>query len=602
MIKKVIFEKLTIKNFLSVGNEPVVIDFKRGINIITGANRDQLDRRNGIGKSTITDAISFALFGQTLRDLKKEFIVNNITNKTAEVSLTFRVFNGSESKKYELYRSIDPSKFFLYEDDIDVTRDSMVNTTDFLQSVLNITPEVFQNCIVMAINNTTPFMAKKKIEKRKFIESIFNLEIFSRMNNILKDEYNEVKRSFDINAGKYEELNNVLKNIETNKERQLKEEKEQRERLTKRREEYVKERESLIKKLDSFKDTDLKEVNNKIVELKNKERELNEEINSKHKKIASLETKVEYALSSYSKIGTDAEVCPVCLRGVDNENKTHTHKKKKEIKKEMEEINSTIKTEESALRELENKKTKILDGLKTLDTIISKKKLQDQNKEYTKKSVKSLDDQIKNIDIDIENIKKTDNTFDSIFTDSKNKINIIEAEIGKQRNLINTLETVKFVISEEGVKSFIVKKILKMFNSKLGYYLRRLNSTAIITFNEYFEETIVNEKGKLTCYDNYSGAEKKVIDLAIMFTFLDMLRLQGNVFYSLQIYDELLDTSLDEAGVEMVLNVLTEFTSNNELGIYIISHRKECSKISSNDVVFLEKSGGITKRIPIKVE
>jgi hypothetical protein len=167
----------------------------------------------------------------------------------------------------------------------------------------------------------------------------------------------------------------------------------------------------------------------------------------------------------------------------------------------------------------------------------------------------------------------------------------------KDRDLINTLDTVKFVISEEGVKSFIVKKILKLFNSKLGYYLRKLNSTAIITFNEYFEDTIVNEKGKLTCYDNYSGAEKKVIDLAIMFTFLEMLKLQGNVFYSVQFYDELLDTSLDETGVEMVLNILNEFTASNELGIYIISHRKECSKISSGDIVFLEKINGITKRV-----
>jgi len=602
MIKKVIFEKLSIKNFLSVGNNPVVIDFKNGINIITGSNKDQLDRRNGIGKSTITDALSFVLFGQTLRDLKKEFIVNNITNKTAEVTLIFKVVTGSEIKKYELYRSIDPSKFFLYEDDIDVTRDSMVNTTDYLQSILNITSEVFQNCIVMAVNNTTPFMAKKKIEKRKFIESIFNLEIFSRMNGSLKDEYNEVKRSFDINVGKYEELNNVLKRIQDNKERQLKEENEQRERLLRRKEEYQKEKDTQQKKLESLKDVDVKEVSAKIVELDEKEKQVTEEISKKYKKVASLETKVEYILANSSKIGTDAEVCPVCLRSIDAENKTHTHNKKKELTKEMNEINLAIKLEEQDLSKLEEKKVKILDGIKSLNNVLNKKKLQDQNKEHIKKHIKTLDAQIKNVDSDFENIKKADGSLDNLYNESKEKISVLEVEVNKQRDLITTLDTVKFVISEEGVKSFIVKKILKMFNSKLGYYLRRLNSTAIITFNEYFEETIVNEKGKLTCYDNYSGAEKKVIDLAIMFTFLDMLRLQGNVFYSLQIYDELLDTSLDEAGVEMVLSVLNEFINNHDLGIYIISHRKECAKISSNDLVFLEKSNGITKRIPVKVE
>ena len=78
-MKKIIFKTLTIKNFLSVGDKPVKIDFKPGLHGITGINRDQLDRRNGVGKSTIPDALHFALFGTTIRELKKEFIINNIT-------------------------------------------------------------------------------------------------------------------------------------------------------------------------------------------------------------------------------------------------------------------------------------------------------------------------------------------------------------------------------------------------------------------------------------------------------------------------------------------------------------------------------------------
>ena len=72
-MKKVIFEKLIIKNFLSVGNTPVIIDFRPGLHGITGINRDQIDRRNGVGKSTIPDAMHFALFGSTIRELRKEF-------------------------------------------------------------------------------------------------------------------------------------------------------------------------------------------------------------------------------------------------------------------------------------------------------------------------------------------------------------------------------------------------------------------------------------------------------------------------------------------------------------------------------------------------
>ena len=124
--------------------------------------------------------------------------------------------------------------------------------------------------------------------------------------------------------------------------------------------------------------------------------------------------------------------------------------------------------------------------------------------------------------------------------------------------------------------------------------LKKLNSNAIVSFNEYFEEEVLNEKGKFTSYFNFSGAERKVIDLAIMFTFIDMLRLQGNIYYNIQFYDELLDTSLDETGVELVLNLLNEFISKHGFGIYVISHRKECAKFCNGDIIYLEKKNGIT--------
>jgi DNA repair exonuclease SbcCD ATPase subunit len=86
MTKKINFEKIIIENFLSIGKKPVEISFKKGLHVITGVNKDLSDRRNGIGKSTVLDALSFALFGSTLRELKKEFIINNITKKTSKVS------------------------------------------------------------------------------------------------------------------------------------------------------------------------------------------------------------------------------------------------------------------------------------------------------------------------------------------------------------------------------------------------------------------------------------------------------------------------------------------------------------------------------------
>ncbi len=131
-MKQVEFQRISIKNFLSVGQEPVVVDFRPGLHIITGINRDKEDRRNGVGKSTIADAIYFAIFGSTLRELKKENIVNHTTGKDCEVILDFNLTRDKRTKHFRLVRQLDPSKCFLYVYGEYKTRDSINNTTDYL--------------------------------------------------------------------------------------------------------------------------------------------------------------------------------------------------------------------------------------------------------------------------------------------------------------------------------------------------------------------------------------------------------------------------------------------------------------------------------------
>ena len=177
-MKNVFFKKISVKNFLSVGEEPVVVDFKPGLHIITGTNRDKQDRRNGVGKSTIADAIHFAVFGSTMRELKKENIVNNLIGKGCEVVLDFSVNDSEKTTDYRIVRMLEPSKCYLYINGNDETRDTINNTTEFVCKLLNTSQEVFQNCVIMTVNNTVPFMGKKKLEKRKFIEGIFNLQVF----------------------------------------------------------------------------------------------------------------------------------------------------------------------------------------------------------------------------------------------------------------------------------------------------------------------------------------------------------------------------------------------------------------------------------------
>ena len=109
-MKHIDFKKLSISNFLSVGKEPVVIDFNEGINIITGTNKDMDDRRNGVGKSTIADALYFAIFGTTIRELKKDFISNSITNGMCAVELEFIINTPNANSNFRIIRTLNPSK------------------------------------------------------------------------------------------------------------------------------------------------------------------------------------------------------------------------------------------------------------------------------------------------------------------------------------------------------------------------------------------------------------------------------------------------------------------------------------------------------------
>ena len=127
-----------------------------------------------------------------------------------------------------------------------------------------------------------------------------------------------------------------------------------------------------------------------------------------------------------------------------------------------------------------------------------------------------------------------------------------------------------------------------------------MDANCVCTFNEYFEEEIIDNKGKPCSYFNFSGAERKNIDLACLFTFMDIRRLQGDVSFNFSIYDELFDSSLDERGVELVIGILKERVEKFNEWIMVISHRKESIKAATGDIIFLEKSNGITKRVDYK--
>lgn len=600
-MKYVNFKKVSIKNFLSVGETPVEIDFNKGLNIITGSNKDKVDRRNGVGKSTVADSIYFAIFGTTLRELKKDHIINNVTQRGCEVELQFTINNDGEMSSYVLNRQISPTKCTLFKDGEDITRDSMQNTTEYVCDMLNTTPEVFQNCVIMTINNATPFMAKKKLEKRKFIEGIFNLQVFSNMLTMVRQDYNTVARELDVECTKFEEISNSLNAYMEQRQTALNDKQRSLEKLKLRDENNDKQLIQYEKNIADYKPVDVDKLVESLTGVKDLIRQAEEKIQNIMEKKISAETTMKLNMDRHDKIGTDEDVCPVCLSKMDNNHKEHIESEKKAIKHAIESLNADVTKFDSKLKEakiltraLRNKKEKIT-------TSINESRINEQEIKNTRDKIAQIKSQKQDIQDDIESLNKLDSGMDVIISKTEKRLNETQQVIDQIKKKISRLDIIKFIVSEEGVKSYIVKKMLQLFNAKLSHYLKKMDSNCICVFNEYFEEEIIDEKGKPCSYFNFSGAERKNIDLACLFAFMDIRRLQGDIAFNFSMYDELFDSSLDERGVELVIEILKERIEQHDECVMVISHRKESTKLATGEIIFLEKQKGVTTRIETPV-
>ena len=220
-MKNVTFQSVKIKNFLSIGNEPIEIDFKKGITVITGENKDK-GGKNGIGKSTIADAIFWCLFGNTIRELKKDKIQHNKNKEECQVVLCFSIKDEKKESDYVITRTLNPAKIEILLEGgqryHDMTLSTIPENDEFIKNLIGANEEVFNNAVVMSANNTIPFMAQKKTDKRKFIEGILQLNIFSEMLLKTRNEYNDEKKSNDLHANNFVSEQRILDLLKSNKE------------------------------------------------------------------------------------------------------------------------------------------------------------------------------------------------------------------------------------------------------------------------------------------------------------------------------------------------------------------------------------------------
>lgn len=596
-MKKVNFTKISIKNFLSFGNDPVELEFKKGLHVITGINRDKLDRQNGIGKSAMMEAIYFSIFGKPIRDIKKDLIVNNYTNGTCEVVLHFDLINGDNVIHYKIIRTINPSKLFLYKEDEDITRDSIKNTEEYLHNLISASESIFENCVIMTVNNTVPFMAKNKVDKRKFIEGIFNLDIFSRMLSVAREDYNESKRSYEIELTKMEGSQTHLTSLQKQRDNILNTRKTKLEIYQNRKVSNIEEKSKLEKEIEKELSENLDDIKSKIQKLKDGKDLLEKNTIKLIEEKSDLTSKINHLENTAKKIGTSESKCPVCLRSIKEHDKKLVEDEKLKISEEISEYKKSIQKLETDISNNRDNKRKLEAGIDKLTDKIKTFAVNEQKRKSAKERIKQLDIWLSQLDGDIEEMRSIKTDLDTEVFDAEKILDDVKESVNNYRQTMNLLDTVKFILAEEGVKSYIVSKILAMFNERIRYYLAKLDANCLCNFNQYFEEEIINEKNKVCSYNNFSAAERKTIDIACMLSFIDMRKLQGDVTYNISIFDELFDSSFDAKGLENVTNIIKERVEKYDECIMVISHRKESINEATGDVIFLEKKDGVTKKL-----
>lgn len=599
-MKNIIFEKIKIRNFLSISNTPIEIDFIKGVTIITGENKDK-GGKNGIGKSTIADALYWCLFGNTIRELKKNQIQHNKSEESCEVNLKFKVSNGKNIASYTITRTLDPAKIEIIshsdQEDADITLSTLPKNDEFIKELIGATEEVFNNAVIMSTNNTIPFMAQKKTDKRKFIEGILQLNVFSEMLLKTRGEYNDIKKQNDIISGNFINLQKNLTIFEDQKTNAETKKQEKINILNNKIQEIEKNSEELKdNNLPTVNEVDkqLKEIEDKVITLKIGLKHFKNTRSELATKSSNVSAEINQLKKEKQKIIDKGNTCPTCNREYCKDDIEAVNKRLSDIDAEISVLCDNSLTVGSQIVSWDDKIDDLEEGIEKLN-----KKIRDldQIKSETKLISQKLSNNLSNI-LDyrktISEVQQGDPSIQSNIDKTQDDIKKTEKELTDIKKNMSILDTVKFIVSEEGVKTYIVKKIINILNTRLNYYLQTLDAPCKCIFDEMFEEVIYNDQGKECSYFNFSGGERKRIDTAILFTFQDVMRLHSGISYSLNIYDELFDCALDTKGTNKILEILKEKVEKYNESVYIISHKSNDLNNIDN-VIFLEKENGITK-------
>ena len=558
------FKKVRWKNLLSSGNKFTTIELDRSsTTLIVG--------ENGAGKSTLLDALCYGLYGKGFRNLKKELLVNSINQKEMLIEIEFSI----GKKNYKIIRGTRPNKFELYLGNTMLNQDASVRDyQDHLEkNILKMSHRSFTQVAILGSANFTPFMQLKASERRKLVEDLLDISIFSTMRDILrkkisahKVDIKENEHEIEILEERINGLNEQINALQKNRDKQIL-----------KYEKTVKETDNNIQSLMEKIDEKTKDVVEKESSIKNKTT-----IEDRLKQTVNLEKQLEVARK---KAITDIEFyenhdnCPTCKQGLDHEHKEKCIQEKTEkiaeIKKAVTELDKQIDELHDEIQRINVIQEEILEKQREVGL------LQTEVTSNQKYITKRLDQ--------IEELRKAqiDNSANDRLATSEDDLDILTAKKQELKDKEHYFGIAQMLLQDAGVKQKIIKQYVPVMNKLINRYLASLEFYVGFELDEAFEETIKSRFRDVFKYDNFSQGEKMRIDLALLFTWRAVARMKNSVNTNLLILDEVFDSSLDTQGTDdflRLLNTLTEKTN-----AFIISHKGDALYDKFDEVIKFEK-------------
>jgi DNA repair exonuclease SbcCD ATPase subunit len=572
---------LTVRNFMSVGNQTQAVDFdKQQLTLVLGENLDQggddSGSRNGTGKTTIINALSYALYGNALTNIRKNNLINKTNSKGMLVTLSFE----KDSLQYRIERGRSPNllKFYINNEeqvDIDESQGDSRKTQESIDHLLGMSHDMFKH--IVALNTyTEPFLSMRTNDQRAIIEQLLGITILSEKADVLKEDIRDTKDNLSqetmrINAlqtanEKIDETINGLKS-------------KQKAWLSKRTTDTIKLREAI----DELEHLDIE------LELESHEKltnwsELNNSILALNKEKSTLETAQLRATKSVSKVEKDIlqldnAACHTCGQSL------HADKKAEILDNKSKELTDA----DAYLTEVSDKLNVVITELSSIGDINGR-----PNTFYeTSKEAYAHKSNVSNLTQAWSNKKDEADPYQEQIDDLENSA---KQEIDWEE--INTLTSLKehqeFLLKLLTNKdSFIRKKIidqnLAYLNNRLTNYLDRLGLPHSVTFQNDLSVEIT-QLGQDLDFDNLSRGERNRLILGMSFAFRDVWEsLYQNI--NLLFIDELIDSGMDANGVENSLSVLKKMARERDKNIYLISHKDELIGRVNNVLKVIKENG-----------